>query len=301
MKAALQFTEDVEFFVHGDQSLNCSAVPRTEEDPPHLVIINSGLLERFTDAELTFILGHELGHLISRNSELQRVIHFIFPDGDAIPLSIRDKVEVWDKLSEMSADRFGYLAQPDIKVCLAVFFKLSSGLTTESIRFDPAAYMLEMERVLEAFRSEMADVGVSHPINPIRLKALQHLHTLHLHGAHVTDASLESLKNLVHLKKLHLAWNKISDDTIRHLVPLTALEELDLRHTGVTGASLALLKNLPKLRSLDLSYLTITDEHLLRVAERYGATHALLWPRTATRMPVLYEDLAFKIVRVETP
>ena len=49
VKDALQFSEDVEFFVHGDQSLNCSAAPRTEEDQPHLVIINSGLLERFTD------------------------------------------------------------------------------------------------------------------------------------------------------------------------------------------------------------------------------------------------------------
>jgi len=173
VKASLQFTEPVEFFVHGDMSLNCSAVPRSEEDHPHLVIINSGLLERFTDAELRFVLGHELGHLISRNSELQRVIHFVFPENETIPLTIRDKIEIWDKLSEMSADRFGFIAEPNIEVCLAVFFKLSSGLDTESISFDPKAYEEEMGRVLEAFRTEMADTGVTHPINPIRLKALQ--------------------------------------------------------------------------------------------------------------------------------
>jgi hypothetical protein len=62
---------------------------------------------------------------------------------------------------------------PDADVCLSVFFKLSSGLDTKSIRFDPAAYRQEMERVLEAFRNEMSDVGASHPINPIRLRALQ--------------------------------------------------------------------------------------------------------------------------------
>ena len=173
VESALQFDEPVEYFVHGDPTLNCSAVPRSEDDQPHLVIINSGLLERFDDDELTFVLGHELGHLISRNSELQRVIRFVFPENNAIPLTIRDKIEIWDKLSEMSADRFGYIAMPDLTVCLKVFFKLSSGLDTESIRFDPEAYRQEMERVLEAFRSEMSDVGVSHPINPIRLKALQ--------------------------------------------------------------------------------------------------------------------------------
>ncbi|HOX26140.1 MAG TPA: M48 family metallopeptidase [Candidatus Krumholzibacteria bacterium] len=173
VKKALGFTDGVEFFVQGDSSLNCSAVPRFEADQPHLVIINSGLLERFTDAELRFVLGHELGHLVSRNSELQRIVRFIFPDGDGIPLAIRDKVEVWEKLAEMSADRFGYLAEPDLDVCLAVFFKLSSGLDTKAIRFDPGAYLQEMDRVLERFRTEMADVGVSHPINPLRVKALQ--------------------------------------------------------------------------------------------------------------------------------
>lgn len=173
VQKALEFTEPVEFFVHGDSSLNCSAVPRSRDDQPHLVIINSGLLERFTDAELRFVLGHELGHLISRNSELSRVIRFVFADDEQIPLSIRDKIELWGKCSEMSADRFGYLAEPDLDVCLAVFFKLSSGLDTASIRFDPTAYSDEMDRVLEAFRTEMSDTGASHPINPIRVAALK--------------------------------------------------------------------------------------------------------------------------------
>ena len=191
VEQALQFDEPVEYFVHGDPSLNCSAVPRREDDQPHLVIINSGLLERFDDDELTFVLGHELGHLISRNSELQRVIRFVFPDGDAIPLTIRDKIEIWDKLSEMSADRFGFIAMPDLTVCLKVFFKLSSGLDTESIRFDPAAYRQEMERVLEAFRNEMADVGVSHPINPIRLEALKLFAAAELYTALPADGPVE--------------------------------------------------------------------------------------------------------------
>jgi len=173
VKASLQFPDPVEFFVHGDRSLNCSAVPRMEQEHPHLVIINSGLLEMVTDDELAFVLGHELGHLISRNSELSRIVRFVFPAGTELPLAIRDKIEIWEKLSEMSADRFGFLACPDLDVCLAVFFKLASGMQTAAIRFEPRAYLEEMERVLEAFRTEMSDWGASHPINPIRLKALQ--------------------------------------------------------------------------------------------------------------------------------
>ncbi len=172
VREALDFTDAVEFFVHGSGELNCSAVPRVEDDHPHLVVINSALLEKLTDSELRFVLGHELGHLISRNSELKRIIDFIFPE-ENMPLPLRDKVDTWDKLSEMSADRFGYLAEPDLEVCLAVFFKLSSGLDTKAIRFDATAYLQEMDRVLEAFRTELSDSGMSHPVNPIRVKALQ--------------------------------------------------------------------------------------------------------------------------------
>ena len=183
VKERLEFAEPVEFFVHGDRSLNCSAVPRLEEEHPHLVIINSGLLEMVTDEELSFVLGHELGHLISRNSELSRIVRFVFPPGVELPLAIRDKIGIWDKLSEMSADRFGFLACPDLDVCLAVFFKLASGMQTTAISFDPRAYLEEMERVLEAFRTEMSDWGISHPINPIRLKALQHFERSRLFAA----------------------------------------------------------------------------------------------------------------------
>jgi len=58
---------------------------------------------------------------------------------------------------------------------------------------------------------------------------------------------------------------------------------------------------LPTLMELDRNYAVFEDEHLVRVQQRYGATHALLWPQTATNMPVLYEDQAFKIVRIEAP
>ncbi len=198
VQAALEFAEPVEFFVHSDSSLNCSAVPRRDDSQPHLVIINSGLLERFTDAELRFVLGHELGHLVSRNSDLQRVIRFVFSDDEGIPLTIRDKIELWDKCAEMSADRFGFLAEPDLDVCLAVFFKLSSGLDTASIRFDPSAYSDEMDRVLHAFRTEMSDSGASHPINPIRVAALKLFAASRLfadlrqHGDPTPDAVLDT-------------------------------------------------------------------------------------------------------------
>jgi hypothetical protein len=59
--------------------------------------------------------------------------------------------------------------------------------------------------------------------------------------------------------------------------------------------------DLPSLIELDDNYAVIDAGHLLRVRERYGATHALLWSQTPTDLPVLYEDAAFKIVRIDAP
>ena len=64
---------------------------------------------------------------------------------------------------------------------------------------------------------------------------------------------------------------------------------LDRRRRGVHGVG----------DRLDRDYASIADDHLVRIQRCYGATHALLWSPTATEMPVLYEDQAYKIVRIE--
>jgi len=66
-------------------------------------------------------------------------------------------------------------------------------------------------------------------------------------------------------------------------------------HTGSTEGEL------PSLMVLDENYALIDDERLIAVSRRYGATHALLWPNAPSRMPVLYQDEYFKVVRIEPP
>lgn len=170
----LQFTENVEFFIESAADLNCAAMHRLEDDQPHLIVTNSAIIERFTDQELQFVIGHEIGHLVSRIAELRRIVGFVYPPGTRMSPMLQDKLETWEKLAELTADRFGFLAAPDFETCLAVFFKLSSGLDAQRIAYDPAAYRASLDEVLEYFRKEGADMPTTHPINPIRLKALEH-------------------------------------------------------------------------------------------------------------------------------
>lgn len=173
VQGKLGLEDSVEFFVESSRELNCAAIARMDENQPHIVVMKSGILDSFDDEELRFIIGHELGHLISRNAELQRIISFVFPPGAEVPTFIADKVATWDKLSELSADRFGFIAAPDLAKCRSVFFKLSSGLDADRIDFDAQAYQESMDEVLEYFRTSAGAVSTSHPVNPVRLKALQ--------------------------------------------------------------------------------------------------------------------------------
>jgi hypothetical protein len=49
---------------------------------------------------------------------------------------------------------------------------------------------------------------------------------------------------------------------------------------------------------LEERYRTISTEHIRRVGERYGATHAILHAETETDLPIIYQDESYRIVRI---
>ena len=137
-----------------------------------MLTINSGLLNIMTDDELRFVIGHELGHLINKNTEMKRLIGFIFPPESQVPLMLQYKIRLWEQLSELAADRYGYLAVDNLNTCLSAFFKMTSGLDISKINMQLDVYLEENLKRLEYF---LHDRGVSrdtHPVNPIRVHAL---------------------------------------------------------------------------------------------------------------------------------
>jgi Zn-dependent protease with chaperone function/uncharacterized tellurite resistance protein B-like protein len=170
----LGFEEPIEYFITNSPELNAFSLSRIEDDQPHIININSGLIRWLDNDELLFVIGHEIGHLITRNANIMRLIQFIFPDPSNTPLILQHKITLWKKLSELTADRYGYLASPKPDKCISAFFKLASGLDTGRINFDYEAYMAENDVILDYFRKEIRANLMSHPINPIRIKALQY-------------------------------------------------------------------------------------------------------------------------------
>ena len=124
------------------------------------------------DDELKFIIGHEIGHLISKNAAITKILRFVYPDPDKIPILLYHKINLWNKLAELTADRYGFIASPKMEKVISNFFKLSSGLDPARINFDYKAYLAENEAIIEYFKANRGQNLSSHPINPIRIKAL---------------------------------------------------------------------------------------------------------------------------------
>ena len=172
IKETLQFTEPVDFYITGDPSVNAFAIASQEEGEPNIINVNSSLIQLMTDDELRFVIGHEMGHLINKNATLVKLINFVFPHGDTIPITLQYKIRLWQQLSELVADRFGYMAMPNLNVCISAFFKMSSGLDFNKMDMKVEAFLEDNKKRLEYFRNDKGINFATHPINPIRVEAL---------------------------------------------------------------------------------------------------------------------------------
>lgn len=172
VKNKLGFRDPVDFYITGDASVNAWTIASSREGEPHIVNINSGLINIMTDDELRFVIGHELGHLINKNTEMRRLIGFVFPPEATPPLMLQYKIRLWEQLSELSADRYGYMAVENLDTCLSAFFKMTSGLDVSKINMRLDIYLEENLKHLEYFLHDKGLSRDTHPVNPIRVQAL---------------------------------------------------------------------------------------------------------------------------------
>ena len=172
VKQKLDFSEPVDFYITGDSTVNAFSVAAEGEGEPHIVNINSGLFDLMTQEELRFVLGHELGHLINRDTALTRLIRFVFPPGTQIPVTLQYKIRLHEQLAELVADRYGYMAVENLDVCVTALFKMASGLDLVKMNVSIEALLADNHRRLAYFLKDKGVSRASHPVNPIRVQAL---------------------------------------------------------------------------------------------------------------------------------
>lgn len=171
VKAKLGFKEKVDFYITGNSEVNAFAIMAQEENEAHIINVNSALIQLMSDDELKFVIGHELGHLISQDAKLLNLVQFVF-EGESIPVLLMHKIRLWNQLAELVADRYGYMAVENLNVCISAFFKMSSGLDFAKMGIDFNSFIEENKKRLAYFQEEEGLSCDSHPINPIRVEAI---------------------------------------------------------------------------------------------------------------------------------
>lgn len=172
VKKKLKFEDKVDFYITGDSSVNAFSVAAETEGEPHIVNINSALFNLMTTDEMRFVIGHELGHLINKDTKLKRLILFVFPPESNVPVMLQHKIRLHDQLAELVADRYGYLATENLDACVTAFFKLASGLDLAKMNVSIDVLIADNNRRLDYFLNDKGISRAAHPVNPIRIQAL---------------------------------------------------------------------------------------------------------------------------------
>lgn len=145
----------------------------TQEDS--FIVVHSQLVDHFTDDELRFVIGHEMGHIQNKHvvylttmrllSQLPAILKPLQPLVSAALLT-------WSRRAEITCDRAGLLCCKHLDVAEKTFVKMASGSTKHYGDIDVEAYMDQLEESQKGV-GRFTEVFDSHPLLPKRVAALR--------------------------------------------------------------------------------------------------------------------------------
>jgi Zn-dependent protease with chaperone function len=130
--ASLDIAELPELFIRFSPDINASCVGMSKP----FIVVTSRAVELFDDDELRFVLGHELGHLVSGHAVYRTMMTILarmatnlawLPIGSIALRAIIVALYEWWRKAELSSDRAGLLAGQDPAAALRAHMKLAGG------------------------------------------------------------------------------------------------------------------------------------------------------------------------------
>jgi Zn-dependent protease with chaperone function len=160
----LDLPEVPEVYVSQDPMVNAMALGR---DKP-FIVITTGMVNLYDPEELRWVIGHELGHILSGHAVYRTMLLILLRLASRaafLPLvlafaAIIWGLEEWFRKSELSCDRAGLLAGQDVDAARRALMKLAGG-----------AYLSELNP--DAFREQAHEYDAVPDLRDSILKILQ--------------------------------------------------------------------------------------------------------------------------------
>jgi Zn-dependent protease with chaperone function len=171
----LDAPEHYELFITQTPLVNAGAYGMNKP----FIVLNSGAVRLLDDDELTYLLGHELGHVLSGHVLyrtmtvlLLQLAQLGFPVVGLAARAVLIALLEWSRKAELSADRAGLLSIQDPEATLRSFMKLAGGGRPEENNLNE--FMLQAEEYRQS--GDVADVvfkvlnllAVTHPFHVLR-------------------------------------------------------------------------------------------------------------------------------------
>ncbi|MEJ2215107.1 MAG: M48 family metallopeptidase [Gemmatimonadota bacterium] len=149
------------------------------------IVLNSGTIRLLTDeSELRFLLGHELGHIMSGHVLyrtmtvlLLRLAQLGFPIVGLAARAILLGLLEWNRKAELSSDRAGLLAVQNAEAALGSFLRLAGGGTSEETDLNEFLVQADEYRkggdVADAVFKVLNLLGMTHPFHTLRAAELR--------------------------------------------------------------------------------------------------------------------------------
>ena len=168
LRHVLRLVRPLDMFVLPSSEMNAFCIP-SRKGNRFVMCLHSALVNTISSHELLFVMGHEVGHALLKHGDMPGVS---FDHPDFSPFEVV-RLRALGRAKELSCDRIGLLACQNLRVASTALFKIASGLSDKWVSFDETAYSRHFDELSSmAEVVDMDDASRTHPLTPLRVKAL---------------------------------------------------------------------------------------------------------------------------------
>lgn len=140
------------------------------------IVVNSALIDSFTNEQVLFVLGHEAGHIQNNHVVYHTAASHlasglgIFVKWASMPAGLA--LNGWSRRSEITCDRAGLICCRDEKVALESIMRMGLGSQKMYPNMDVEEFISQLDDIKEGW-GRLTELTKTHPYLPKRIKALK--------------------------------------------------------------------------------------------------------------------------------